>query len=82
MRLTLAMQKSKEEMAAEKKAAKVSALNDLVDLNFGGPVPQVDPGPWPGPPPLPGPKPSSAHRGKQGPLESGAGGGRWLKSFS
>lgn len=39
MRLTLAMQKSKQEMAAEKAAAAAgggSALNDLVDLNFGG----------------------------------------------
>jgi len=37
MRLTLAIQKSKEEKQAEEKE-KGSALNDLVDLNFGGPV--------------------------------------------
>jgi epsin len=36
MRLTLAIQKSKEEKKEEKE--KGSALNDLVDLNFGGPV--------------------------------------------
>merc|ERR1712096_271175 len=35
MRLTLAIQKSKED---DKHAEKTSALNDLVDLNFGGPV--------------------------------------------
>merc|ERR1719495_318376 len=37
MRLTLAIQKSKEEKVVEEKE-KGSALNDLVDLNFGGPV--------------------------------------------
>jgi len=37
MRLTLAIQKSKEEKVVEEKD-KGSALNDLVDLNFGGPV--------------------------------------------
>jgi len=36
MRLTLAIQKSKEEKAEEKAGG--SALNDLVDLNFGGPA--------------------------------------------
>lgn len=35
MRLTLAIQKSKEETKTEEKT---SALNDLVDLNFGGPA--------------------------------------------
>jgi len=44
MRLSLAIQKSKEEREAEAKAAGQasgggSALNDLVDLNFGGPAP-------------------------------------------
>jgi len=39
MRLTLAIQKSKEEVGSnEKTDEKSSALNDLVDLNFGGPA--------------------------------------------
>merc|ERR1719233_46092 len=44
MRLTLAIQKSKEEKQEEMKE-KASALNDLVDLNFGGPVTGGGPNP-------------------------------------